>query len=111
MKYLRGYRAVALLQMLVSIGFFASPTLEIYGTVFGIINFFGAGILFSGSLLAYIKPIKWIIMLMISTMICMICFNTVWFAWHGVFLSTGFPLIAYNTLFTITSLHFLGKGL
>ena len=111
MKYLRGYRAIALLQIIVSLAFFTTPAFRTYGTFFGVVNAFGAGVLLMGSLLAYFRPAKWILTLMIATMLCLIVFNTIWFFAHSAFLSTGFPLVAYDLLFVLSTLHFLGKGL
>jgi hypothetical protein len=111
MEYIRGYRSLALLQMLMCIGFFFNINSQTYGLVFNIYNFFGAGILFLGSIFAYFKPQRYLLWTMIITMMCLIIFNVIWFIYYGVFLETGFPLIAYDILFIIGNFHFLGKGL
>ena len=110
-KIVQGYRAVALIEMLICVCFFANAGGDTYGMIYNIINFGGAGILFFGSLLAYFEPKKWTLRLMLVTMLCLIAFNTGWFVSHGVFMTTGFPLIAYDTLFVVANLHFLGRGL
>ena len=110
-KMVRGYRALALIELFVCACFFANTGRSIYGTLFDIVNSTGAGILFFGSLLAYFDPRKWLLWLMTAAMLCLIAFNTVCFAWQGVFMTVGFPLIAYDTLFVVGNLHFLGKGL
>ncbi|MDR2712565.1 MAG: hypothetical protein LBB91_05565 [Clostridiales bacterium] len=111
MKLLQGYKAIALIEMLVCLCFFLNVGGEVYGAFFNVINFFGAGILFFASFFAYFDSKKWMLWLMSGTMLCLIIFNTIWFACHGMFLATGFPLIAYDTLFVIVNFHFLGKGL
>ena len=111
MKYLKGYKAVALIEILICICFFLNTWSSTYGMLFNIVNDFGAGILFFGSILAYFESKKWTLWLMVYTMLCLIGFNTIMFIWQGVFLTTGFALIAYDTLFVIANLHFLGKGL
>jgi len=109
-KCLRGYKAVAVLQILVSLGFFANPVFGQYGPAYGIINFMGAGVLLAGSALSCFKLSRWALELMICAMIALTCFNTIWFLLHGAFLSTGFPLIAYNILFVLTTFHYLIRG-
>jgi len=111
MKFVKGYRAVALIQIFMCLCFFINPGTEAYGRLFGVISFVGAGVLFFGSLLAYITPKRWTLWLMALTMLCLIAFNSVWFVWHGVFMTTGFPLIAYDLMFVVANMHFLGKGL
>ena len=110
-KFIKGYRAVALVQILTSLCFFVNPGTEAYGGLYGVITFVGAGMLFFGSILAYFSPKRWTLWLMAGTMIFFIIFNSVWFIWHGVFISSGFPLIAYDCLFVVANLHFLGRGL
>ena len=111
MKYVKGYRSVSLIQIFMCVCFFINPGFEAYGKWFGNINFFGAGILFGGALLAYFEPRRWMLWLLAGTMLCLITFNSIWFVFYGVFLASGFPLIAYDTLFVVANLHFLGKGL
>lgn len=111
MKYIKGYRAVALVEIFVCICFFLTAWSDTYGMFFNVVNNFGAGILFFGSLLAYFDAKKWVLWLMIATMLCLIAFNSFWFVSRGVFFSTGFPLVAYDILFVVGNLHFLGKGL
>jgi len=110
MKYIKNYRAVALLLMLICVGFFVSPGTEPYGLLFGVVNFFGAGVLFTASLLAYISPKGWLLTTIVTTMIFLIIFNAVWFSSYGVFLSTGFPLIGYDLMVVVVNLHYLGIG-
>ncbi len=111
MRLLRGYRPIALLQMFVSACFFLNPGTESYGTLFGIIHFFTGGILFFSGLLAFIKPHKWKLWLSMITMALLIVLNTAWFISRGTFLTTGFPIIAYDLLAIVANLHYLGKGL
>jgi len=111
MKYIRGYRGVALLQMLTCVGFLINPVTSVYGFWFGLINFFGAGVIFTGSALAWFNTQKVLLWTLVFTMSCLTAYNAVWFILSGVFITTGFPLIAYDLLFIITNLHFLGRGL
>jgi len=97
--------------MLTCVGFFFNPGTAVYGAIYGVINFFGAGAIFTGSLFAFYSPKKWILWTLIITMSGLILFNSVWFMSHGVFMTTGFPLIAYDLLFVVVNFHFLGKGL
>jgi len=108
MKYLRGYRGVALLQILVCLGFIADPGGRAYGPMFGLINWYGAGVILVGSALAYVKPHAWILRMLAAAMAVLIVFNAVWFFGSGAFMTTGFPLIAYDLLFILVNLHFLG---
>jgi hypothetical protein len=110
-KFIKGYKAIALMQILVSIVFFFNPGTDLYGRLYGFVNFFGAGILFSAALLAYFSAKRWKLWLLTITMAILVVFNTVWFIIHSTFFATGFPLIAYDLLFIIANLHFLGKGL
>ena len=110
-KWVRGYKGIALLQILVCAAFFINPGSESYGDVFGYVNFLGAGILFFGSIIAYFEQRKWTLQLLSAAMTLLIAFNIPWFIVHGDFLSTGFPLIAYDALFVIANLHYLGKGI
>jgi len=110
-KYFKGYKAVALIQIFMSLCFFINPGTEIYGAWFGVINFFTAGILFFGSCLAYVSPKRWTLWLLTATMFFIIVFNSIWFISGGTFFTTGFSVITYDTLFVVTTLHFLGKGL
>lgn len=111
MRFVRGYKSVALLQILMCAGFFVNPGTDVYGTVFGVANFFGAGLITVGSALAYFKPKKLILRALVATMTALIVFNSCWFILAGVFFTTGFPLIGYDLLFVVTNLHFLGWGL
>jgi hypothetical protein len=111
MKFIKGYKAVALIQIFVCLCFFINPGIEMHGFWYGLINFTGAGILFTGSLLAYYDPKKWTLWLMLLTMSVLIIINTTFLISQGVFLVYGFPLIAYDLLFVVINLHFLGKGL
>ena len=110
-KYLKGYKAVAILQIFVSLSFFTNPALHAYGTFFGVINSFGAGVLLTGSLLSYFSPKRWILLLMIAMMSCMIFFNAVWFIYYNVLFATGFPLIAYDVLFIVNTCDYVGRSL
>ena len=109
-KLIKGYRIIALIQIFMCICFALEPGGKAHGEMFGAINFIGAGVLFIGSILAYIKQEKWKLWALSVTMIILIFFNTVWFIQRGDFL-TGFPLIGYDVLFVVANLHFLGKGL
>ena len=111
MKFFRGYRSVTLLSMLVCTGFFINPGADVYGLWFGIINFFGAGIVFTASLFAYFEPRKWMLATLVCALSVLTVFNAAWFIAYGVFTTTGYPLIAYDLLAVVTNLHFLGKGL
>ncbi|MDR1565537.1 MAG: hypothetical protein LBS74_11325 [Oscillospiraceae bacterium] len=108
---LKGYKGVALLEIAVCVLFFINVGAGQYGKLFDIVNSVGAGILFFGSLMAYFKPRKWTLWMTTYTMLLLIVFNTATFFVRGTFFSTGFPLIAYDTLFIIANLHFCGKGL
>ena len=111
MKFIRGYKSIALVQIFMCVCFFFHPGFE-YGTWFAHINFVGAGVLFFGSLLAYFDTAKkWTCWLLIGTMITLIAVNTPLLIIGGTFLTTGFSLIAYDILFVVGNLHFLGKGL
>ena len=111
MRVFRGYRAVALIQLFMCLCFFINPGTEHYGALFGIANFFAAGIFVVGTLLSYFDPKRWTLWLTAATMFCIMIFNSVWFISQGVFMTTGFPLIAYDALFIVANLHFLGRGL
>ena len=111
LKYIKDYKIVALIQIFMCVCFFINPGAEAYGDVFGLVNFIGAGILFFGSILAYFDPKRWTMWLLAITMLVLIACNMVLFIWSGNFLTTGFPLIAYDSLFVVANMHFLGKGL
>ncbi len=94
-----------------SVCFLLNPGTQTYGALYGFVNFFGAGILVIGEILSYIEVEKWKLVLLTITMSVLTVFNTIWFIMDGTFFQTGFPLIAYNVLFIVAHLHFLGKGL
>jgi len=110
-KYIRGYKIVALIQIFMCVCFFINPGTDAYGAWFGILNFAGAGVLFFGSILAYFDPKQWTLWLLAITMLVLIFLNVAWFTWNNVFITTGFPLIAYDCLFVVVNMHFLGRGL
>ena len=111
LNFMRGYRAVALVEIIICIFFFLNIDGGAYGKLFDIINAFGAGILFTASLLVYHNSKRWMLWTMVFTMFFLILFNSAWFIIYGVFVTTGFPLIAYDILFSFVTLQYLGKGL
>ncbi len=110
MKYIRGYRGIALIQMFMSICFFFNQGVQGHGAIYGFFNFFGAGVLFFGTIVTYIRVETWKLVTLIITMAVLTVFNLVTYIIDDVLFSTGFPLIAYNLLYIVGNLHFLGKG-
>lgn len=111
MNLLKDYRSVALIEIFVCICFMFSPTISQNGELFNIFSFCATGILFSASLLAFIEARRWKLWLLCITMSIVTVVSIATSLYHRDFLTTGFPLIAYNVLFIVANLHFLGKGL
>jgi hypothetical protein len=81
-----------------------------YGAVYGFVNFFGAGVLLFGTIVTYIRVEKWKLVMLTIAMAVLTVFNVVTYIIDGALFTTGFPLIAYNLLYIVGHLHFLGKG-
>ena len=111
LRFVKGYKKIAIIQVLMCICFFISQDQVLGGKLFWPVNLFGTGALLVGSIWAYVSTHRGILWTMAVTMMCLIVFNTVWFICEGAFMSEGFTLIAYDTLFVVANLHFLGKGL
>ena len=108
-KYLKGYKSIAVIQMLLCICYFLNLWSSPHGEIYGIVKFIFAGALFFGSILAYQAPRRWILSMLMVLMLIMAVFNIFWFVWQGTFITVGFPLVGYNVLYIIANLHFLGK--
>ena len=111
LRLLKGYKALALVEIGMCICFFLYADGDIYGTLYSAINFFAAGFLLVIASLAYFNAKKWRLWVILWATVLLTIINLIWFITNGVFISVGFPLIAYNLLFITGNLHFLGKGL
>ncbi len=111
MRFLKGFRAIALIEILVCIAFLFSPTITQRGGFFVIFSYCATGVLLTGSVFAFIEASKWKLWLLCIAMSIVTVVSIVTSIYFGSLFTTDFPLIAYNLLFIVANLHFLGKGL
>lgn len=111
MGFLKGFRSIALIEICVCICFLFSPTISQDGEAFKIFSFCASGVLLTASVLAFIEARRWKLWLLCITMSIVTVVSIILSIYRGDFLTASFPLIAYNILFIVANLHFLGRGL
>ncbi len=111
MGFIKGFRSIALIEIFVCVCFLLSPTVTENKNWFSVFSYCSTGVLLAASILAFIEARKWKLWLLCYTMTGVTAVSIGVSIYRGDFLTTGFPLIAYNVLFIVANLHFLGKGL
>lgn len=111
MKFLRGYRTVALIEMFVCVCFLLSPNTGQTNDWFEVFSYCVTGIMLASSTLTLIEARRWKLWLLIGTALLTIVVDIILSALQGNFLTDKFTLVAFNMLFIVANLHFMGKGL
>jgi predicted ferric reductase len=108
---LKGYRAVALIEIFVCVCFLFNPSTGQTRDWFTVFSYAMTGVMLVGSLLAMIETRRWKLTMLVIITIVLTIVEIILSITSNTFFASGFSLIAFNLLFIVANLHFLGKGL